>query len=145
VALSIVRPFLDLVIHAFSDVSLFYSISLSCGSTDPIDSIFVTWCLWLATAATITIGLTDKLSCNPQDPENIFYCTQLKAIVSLAWFIWFAAFLSSICFVCFTLLLYRALITVTFIIALIHRLPKERRDSPGDTGNTGNAGMDGVP
>ncbi len=135
-ALSIVRRFLDLVSSTLPDfvIQLSSHVAILIHLTHT-HSISVTWFLWLATAATITIGLTDRLNCNPQDPKNILYCDQLKTIVSLAWFIWFAPFLSSLCFVCYTIVFYfRALITVTFIIALIHRL------RPGDRVDTRHAG-----
>lgn len=103
-------------------------------------SISVTWFLWLATAATITIGLTDKLDCNFEDKSlPVYHCKQLKMIVSLAWFIWFAPFLFSVIFWVLSYDYFRALITVTFVTALVHRLwaAQKARDRAGERVDTG--------
>ena len=55
------------------------------------DSLFVTWVLWLAAAASMTTALGGSLDCSSE--TYFLYCGQLNAIEAFAWLMWYVPYL----------------------------------------------------
>jgi hypothetical protein len=55
------------------------------------DSLFVTWVLWLAAAASMTTALGGSLDCSTE--TYFLYCGQLNAIEAFAWLMWYVPYL----------------------------------------------------